>query len=463
MKKSLFMALAAGTFLFSACSSDDALNNDVAQDSSAQQIVLQVASSGDGLQTRAGRPLYSSAALQAVQNVRVLIYNPSDGNKIVYDSEKNLNWVDSKEYNDATGHGRRLTITLKGDDKIQNAGSYKIVAVGYSNGSDYKFLHDVAGNASLKKKTYADITATLAADKNAEEVFAGEADLTISSDLKIAPVSPEIGASVTLHRQVAGGFGYFTNIPAQIDGKDAKYLRLVMRSKNNVLTFNNFNKAFTTLGSNKMYVVNGSRTETDAPEADAYFSQGNVVYTNGDKGYTLYTINLTNWFPKHDVNGDGFLGYADYEKDNTAWTRPTTIKEPMIKGSVFASNFIIPFALESGKKTMELQLLDESENILKVWNVTIPSADVNTSAEGAKDVSASIFNVVRNHMYNLGVKNTQITKPDPTNPDPNPDPTPDPDPNPENPDNKPEDLSKGQNLVLKVNDNWETIHQMVIE
>ena len=41
-----------------------------------------------------------------------------------------------------------------------------------------------------------------------------------------------------------------------------------------------------------------------------------------------------------------------------------------------------------------------------------------------------------------------------------------PGPDPETPDpgkDEPEDLSKGQNLVLKVNDNWETIHQMGIE
>ena len=35
---------------------------------------------------------------------------------------------------------------------------------------------------------------------------------------------------------------------------------------------------------------------------------------------------------------------------------------------------------------------------------------------------------------------------------------------PENPGTDiPEDLSKGQNLVLKVNDNWELIHKMEVE
>ena len=109
---------------------------------------------------------------------------------------------------------------------------------------------------------------------------------------------------------------------------------------------------------------------------------------------------------------------------------------------------------------MELQLLDAENHIIKTWTVSIPESDVNkVAANGATDASASIFNVVRNHMYNLGVKpsNGGKTDPDPGNPDP--DPKPDPDPDKPDPD-KPEDLSKSQNLILKVNDNWEAIHKM---
>ena len=56
MKKGMFFALAASSLLFSACSSDDAVVSTVGQNEAVQQIVLQVASSGDGLSTRAGRP-----------------------------------------------------------------------------------------------------------------------------------------------------------------------------------------------------------------------------------------------------------------------------------------------------------------------------------------------------------------------------------------------------------------------
>lgn len=448
MKKGMFFALAASSLLFSACSSDDAVVSTEGQNEAVQQIVLQVASSGDGLTTRAGRPLYSSQALQTIQNVRVLIYN-ADTKAIVKDEKKD--WKTSTTY---TNHGRELTLTYKGDQRL-GEGNYKVMAVGYSDNSDYTYDLNVAGKDALTGKTYSsDITATLKAGKVAEEVFAGDAALTINADKKITNLTSneEDGLDVTLHRQVAGSFGYFSNIPARVNGKDAKTLRLVVRDKNDKLTFNNFNSSFTAAGatgSTIKYCVNGS-TSTGAPLAtDAKFK-------DGSNGYVLYSIDLNEWFKNGDTNHDGLLTEED------GWTHADIFKNTtLVKGSVFGSNFVIPFALTHEKSTMELQLLDAADDIIKTWTVSIPAKDVNTDAtnENVADESPSIFNVVRNHMYNLGVKpsNGGKTDPDPSNP--NPDPKPDPDPDKPDPD-KPEDLSKSQNLILKVNDNWEAIHQM---
>lgn len=446
MKKGMFLALAASSLLFSACSSDDAVVSTDGQNEAVQQIVLQVASSGDGLTTRAGRPLYSSQALQTIQHVRVIIYTDDATKTIVKD--KQLNWIDSKTYDN---HGRQLTLTYKGDNRLP-AGNYKVMAVGYSDKSDYNYSLDVTSDAALSG-TYDDITATLkTGKKDAEEVFAGDADLKIGTDKKITNLTSgeEDGLDVTLHRQVAGSFGYFCDIPAKVGGKAAATLRLVVRDKNDKLTFNNFNRLFTAAGasgSTIKYYVNGSKSTT-APTSDAQFN-------NGDKGYVLYSIDLKTWFPQLDENGDGLLNAED------TWNHPSDVKTTIVKGSVFGSNFVIPFALTPEKSTMELQLLDAKGNIIKTWTVSIPAKDVNRDDTNGNvaDESASIFNVVRNHMYNLGVKpsNGGKTDPDPSNP--NPDPKPDPDPDKPDPD-KPEDLSKSQNLILKVNDNWEAIHQM---
>lgn len=447
MKKGMFFALAASSLLFSACSSDDAVVSTEGQNEAVQQIVLQVASSGDGLTTRAGRPLYSSQALQTIQNVRVVIYN-ADTKKIVKDATQD--WTKSTTYNNH-GHGRQFTLTFKGNDRLEK-GNYKVMAVGYSNESDYEYSLNATSAVGL---TYDDITATLkAGKKEAEEVFAGDADLKIGDDKKITNLTSgeENGVAVTLHRQVAGSFGYFQNIPASVNGKAAATLRLVVRDKNDMLTFKDFNSSFTAngaTGSTIKYYVNGSKS-TSAATADAKFN-------NNEDGYVLYSIDLNIWFPGGDQNKDGLLNAED-----TNWKHPDGVKTQVVKGSVFGSNFVIPFNYAKGKNTMELQLLDAKNNIIKTWTVSIPKDDVNTDATNGNvaDASPSIFNVVRNHMYNLGVKTSTgtTTTPDPSNP--TPDPKPDPKPTPDPGKDEPEDLTKSQNLILKVNDNWEAIHKM---
>lgn len=448
MKKSMFFALAASCLLFSACSSDDAVVSTEGQNEAVQQIVLQVASSGDGLTTRAGRPLYSSQALQTIQNVCVVIYKDDATKTIVKKVKKD--WTKSSTYDN---HGRQLTLTFKGANRLEE-GNYKVMAVGYSTNSDYNYSLDVTSETALTG-SYTDLTATLKeGKKDAEEVFAGDADLKIGTDQKITNLTSgeEDGLDVTLHRQVAGSFGYFCDIPAKVGDKTAKTLRLVVRGKNDKLTFNNFNSSFTAAGatgSTIKYCVNGSTSTGAALTTDAKFK-------DGSNGYVLYSINLDDWYKNGDTNHDGLLTEED------GWTHADIFKKTtLVKGSVFGSNFVIPFALTHEKSTMELQLLDAADDIIKTWTVSIPAKDVNRDATNGNvaDESASIFNVVRNHMYNLGVKpsNGGKTDPDPGNPDP--DPKPDPDPDKPDPD-KPEDLSKSQNLILKVNDNWEAIHQM---
>ena len=132
-KRNLFYALTAGIALFSACNnnSDEFTPGD---DSAAQQIVLQVASSGDGLTTRAGRPLYGEEAKQTIENVKVLICKAADG-AIVYDKLiQNWNGDGATPYNQ-NGHGRETVIELT---KKLDAGTYKVYGIGYSSDSKYK-------------------------------------------------------------------------------------------------------------------------------------------------------------------------------------------------------------------------------------------------------------------------------------------------------------------------------------
>lgn len=159
------------------------------------------------------------------------------------------------------------------------------------------------------------------------------------------------------------------------------------------------------------------------------------------------------------------------------WVNPNTSTanpQQLVAGSVFAGRFVIPFGLVSDKETLEIQLMgkgtDGTEQILKSWRVKV-SADgkqSQTSSIKAHDGISVVadgdysYNIYRNHLYSVGSKGLNLDPDDsgttdPTNPDPKPDPDPDTD------GDKPEDLSKGQDLLINVNDNWEIIHNMVID
>ena len=437
MKKAfMFLALAAPLLVGTSCNQEGDL---IDQDFQGQDLIFKVASSGDGLTTRAKRPLYSSEATQEIDRLRLYVIQTSAGvdqNKVVFTRE--IDWTASQLYGAAgEEHGKQLTFTFRGKEKLAE-GTYRIVAVGFDTKDGLTYDPNVrAGEADTLAvgDMYTDITATTADD--ASEVFAGElAALTVDAE-------GVFGAEreVVLHRQVAGGLGYFINVPAGVDGTPAQALRMVVRAKNKTVTFRDFNSAFTTMGQDVMYVVNGSNPFT---------ADGSVKFQDGSNGFELYRIDFSDWFTldeetqSFDADGDGWLTKTD------DWKHASGVQAAVVKGAMLAGTFINPVAFSTGMNTMELQLLGDQDQILKIWTVQIPDANTEeATSPNVADESEYVFNVYRNHMYNIGVKST----------------TGDPDEDPEDPDgpNNPEDLSKAQDIVLKVNDNWETIHQLVLE
>lgn len=340
--------------------------------------------------------------------------------------------------------------------------------------------------------------------------------------------------SIVLNRQVAGVTGYFTNIRtgkmAVGTGLTAQpvKLRLVASGRNNRVKFEKLVSGETTTSSSAAavnavnYVINGAQNSDLVANAkvDARF-----LNSSTDDAYVVYEVNLADWFKYGgetdrstfadcDINGDGVVGFEDaiayvYGKDNVAklqgddlkntwskaiqgnivsigaepseeiqcnalsgfWAIPTSNKgQQLVAGSVFAGEFLIPFAQTTGKNTFELQLLDNDGQILDHWNVRIPDDEMYTSTNvpspstgtiisATYDISTSIYNVFRNHVYSLGLKAQDTDKGpvDPTDPV-----IPDPKPEPDD-DDEPSDLSVGQNLLINVNDQWEIIHQMEID
>lgn len=426
MKKSyLFSALAAGMVMLSACSNDSDLANggSVETTEMAQQIVLQVANSGDGMQTRAGRPLYSSEARQSIENVKVIICEKGT-NKVEYvNSIENWN-TNSTSYN-TNGHGREKLIKL--DEPLQAGKTYLVYAFGYHDNTDYTNLStEIAGVA--KGGTFnPNTTLTLNDGVKGEEIFAGSAEITVTEGVGFRQ-------SVVLNRQVAGTFGYFEAIP-YIEG--ATKLQLVASTRNQNLILGQFHNTDLTqngTGYSPYFVVNGTNEATDK---------------------VIYEINLKDWFTKiEDKDKDGLI-------DTDSWKNPYESNGAKFKtGSVFGGTFLVPFA-KTTEPTFVLKLVKDNGDAVQTWTIKLPGTDKQTaknytlySWDGSKFAEnklakdeVKIYNVVRNHLYGIGTKTKDGEVVPPENPDPD----------------TPEPLEKKQELTLRVNDNWDIIHKLELE
>lgn len=406
----------------------------------AQIITLQVENGGDGLATRAGRPLFSAEAKQTIENVKLWICDGTGNVKYVKEiSAWNTDSV-STVYTTG-GHGRQTTIELTDADKLA-AGTYQIYAVGYSNSSAYT-LTDVTKVA--KEGTFNE-NMVLPCSTAGEEIFAGQMELTVET-------GKGFKKPIVLNRQVAGAFAYVKDIPFM---EGAKYLKLVASAQNQSLVLGNFNSVdLTGNGSgntgNVKYVVNGTNGKS------------------GSETYEISSIDLNKWFTAiKDEDGDNLIDAGENWKNPhrpsgspAAGTYPT-----FQKGSAFGGEFVIPFAHVDGKQTLTLQLTNAGGKVLRSWKVNLGSTDEqlkqtitcwnsrstdwSTSLSGE---SANTYSLVRNHLYGIGTRMNDEANPG----------KPGVDPDPENPNDKPESLNNKQELVLKVNDNWEVIHGMELD
>lgn len=423
MKKNYLLgAMAAGMLLFTACSNDEDIANVSGNDDATQAFVLKVASSGDGVTTRAGRPLESSEAKQSIENVKIIV---CEGAAVKYvTSVSDWNKTGSTPYT-AGGHGREKTIEIPKESKL-TPGTYTVYAFGYSTGSDYdlKKITDIADGAT--SGTF-DANTTLsfkdaATNKIGEEIFAGSLSLTVTE-------GKGFKSPVVLNRQVAGTFGYVKDIPFITDGVK---LRLVASAKNSQLVlgqFGNFDLTGNGTGNDGHinYVVNGT-----GPVADK----------------VIYDITLTDWFTSiKDDNNDGIIDAGANWKGNAT---------KYAEGSAFAGEFLIPFSKQTGTNTFTLELTKTDNTVLRSWTVKLPTADGQLSSHDLYTWNTDFvkttntdtnteYNVVRNHLYGIGKR----TLDEPTNPGTDPD--------------EPESLNTKQELTLRVNDNWEVVHNMDIE
>lgn len=134
MKKKFYYAgmLAAGLLTFASCNNDEDPiidQNQVQTEEDAQVIRIAVANAGDGLTTKAGRPLFSSEAAQTIDKVKVIIVSLTDGS-IVGEKIYN-NWMSESDLYTDNGHGQEAVWKLSGDDKLTE-GKYNVSSMNYN-------------------------------------------------------------------------------------------------------------------------------------------------------------------------------------------------------------------------------------------------------------------------------------------------------------------------------------------
>ena len=421
MKKNyLFgMALMASLAFFS-CTNEVVYVHDgesSEQVSDEQIITLQVSNGGDGLTTRAGRPLYSSEAKQTIENVKLWICDNT--NKVVYVKEIfDWNTAGSTVYTTG-GHGRQTTIVFGGEDKL-NTGTYKVYAVGYSNTSGYNL--EAVKDDVTKDGTFTENMVLPLNSGVGEEIFAGQMDLNVES-------GKGFREPIILNRQVAGAFAYVKDIPYEVG---AKYLKLVASAQNQSLVLGNFNSVDlanngSSNGTNVKYVVNGTNGKS------------------GSEPYEICTIDLTEWFKEiKDSDSDGlidlFTGASESDETKYAnWQKPAKYNGAALfeKGSAFGGEFVIPFAHVATKQTLTLRLTNGEGGVLRSWNINLAAGDEQVTSNSvtywtnsdwetyATAESVNSYSLVRNHLYGIGTRMND----NPSNPGVDPEPE-DPDPDP---------------------------------
>ena len=501
MKKNYFLGAAAafGLLAFSSCSNDEDSIQGQGVATGEQVIVLDMQDT-DVLSTKS-RPLASTnnQGAELVTDVQLLVFGIK-ANSAQYEFVKKLpaitNWDSSPEVQDYD-YGRKREIKLTGDDKLKIStdqdgyAKYIILAVGQDESdlnaipapfkielgagdTDDKYVKELVDNtwtagalwtvattpgSGFWQTAAIDYTATNGKDR-AGEIFSG-----VSSPIEFK-ADGGFSTTVLLKRQVAGVLGYFSRIPAtvgeDVDKKNVTGIRLVSSNRNNSLDLSislsdQIDDA--THGQNGYKglenVVNGFNNGKN--EKDAKFGIGKITKGQED-AYLVYEIDLKEWFKwdsdQQAWHKDALLTEAG--EDNVqllgnveGWhnaLNPSNSKPGVIvaDGAVLAGEFVIPFDKINKNNTFELQLVNKEDNgeveVLKAWDVKLDALSQT------KDDGDKIYNIYRNHLYQVGKRGSGDG---PTDPGTDPD--------------KPQPLDKDQELIIKINDQWEFIHDLEID
>lgn len=418
------MVALAGMTLLAACSNDEnipAIDNGNSLVES--EITLALSSGGSGLETRAGRPVNSSAAANSVNKVQLKLYknNAETGNweeatgvEIAgtgITTNNILNWTagpTGEGVPGTTSRDEKQTIKLK---KL-SVGSYKMIAYGYQESHGYANLTFTSGTTDGGYFTTPTISYT-AGDNgtNVEELFAGAANFSADANGKITDTKVE----VTMYRQVAGMIGYFRNIPVK---------KL------------NASGTATAVRYVKVKTV-AQASQFKFPSTDAF---NGVSHTEQES--TLLTYDLSEIIGSESYNSQ--VNEAGEDLTKTFTIDAKTGELVTVENSIFAGRFIVPFSASVEQNTLKVVLEDASNNELRSWNIKIAS-----TTGGSNPDNLLQYNIERNKFYSIGQKLRAGSTENPEKPGEDPD--------------TPIDLNSDNDIILILNDAWDVIYNMGLD
>lgn len=477
MKKKFYYAamFAAGLMTIStSCSNEDEIINEGenSEVATGEQVIVLDMQDTDVLSTKS-RPLYSTEnkGAENVTDVQLFVFemdNPN-GTRTLKNILTINDWNLAVDYD----YGRKYTLKLTGDDKLAKGKSYTIVAVGQDQDTQTVAPFIIAGESggqrfpNLIMNNFSDnvwnpnttagsnfLDTEAVESSSVAEIFSGSSVPFTVSETGDGGFS----ATVLLKRQVAGVIGYFNRIPAWVVSADdskahasTAYVRLVSSNRNNQvdLTYN--------LDVQTDDATNGTKTESEvngfsatAVAKDAVFGVGEV--SRASNAYTLYEIDLSKWFKKNTTVGEYWDATTIIKTEDgetlsvpllgANWSNGINsgnVNPKVQTNSVLAGQFVIPFNKQGEYGTLQLQLLDSAKNVIRVWDVKL---DTKSIAEG-KDTEKD-YNIYRNHLYQIGQRGAGDTG-EGGGPD------------------EPQPLDKDQILTIKINDQWEFIHDLEID
>lgn len=426
--------------LLSACSDSSSLDTE-GQSGKLQQQTFSVAvesvgelfEGGEGVNpatVASRRPISSVTPTQTFDKLSILIVEYQSPAKVVYkrtiDNWSNPDNKASYPWSTEEGQGRYATITLTGDECLEEGKNYMAYVIGYHAGTygGYEPFKDI------EVGDYYNHTEVVTVPENGsvDEVFAGAEVFWVKDGIILSQPSSEAEVEhglMVARRQVAGTFGYFTRIPVTAGGKKVAKLRLVSTKENRTVIFGGFRSVDDNLNFHKDNVINGMNPATDY----------DCVLAGSLKkdAFSVYEIDLCKWFPGNtenallplDANGDGYLDSADtnWRTDEENYPKGT-ISLP--RGTVFGDSFMVSIAMfqddvDEGIPTFQMQMLDAGGKVIKYWDVVLRNYEtagenrtlvsLPEGVDGRTEImelenidTETCFSIVRNRLYTMGEK-----------------------------------------------------------